>query len=104
MGDEAPKHEFVDKYRAIGAQRFYNFVLTFGIEKLIRLKEEEQKGKSPEVEFLEYYERFLSFYRRGAGKEYLEIAKLFRKAAHKIYRVALKQKIAEKNIKFLNIV
>ena len=35
---------------------------------------------------------------------YLDIAKVFRKVAHKIYRVMLKKSLTPKNSKFLNLV
>jgi len=98
------KKEFIDKYKAVGDQKFYNFILAFGVDKLSKLSNGDYKGTSPEVEFLEYYEKFLALYRRGAGDECLTLAKLFRRAAHKIYRVGLKKNLIERNNKFLNIV
>lgn len=97
------KHEFVDRFRAVGRDRFYNFILTFGVDKLVRIRD-GQKMLSPEVEFLDYYDKFLMLYRRGLDEDYLELAKLFRKAAHKIYRVGIKQKLIDRSTRFLNLV
>jgi hypothetical protein len=105
MGEnDTIRKEFVDKYKNVGEQKFYDFILTFGIDKLFKLHTGDFKGTSPELELLEYYNKFLSFYRSGKGDECLELAKIFRKAAHKIYRVGLKKGMVEKNSKFLSLV
>lgn len=98
------KKEFIDKYKVVGEQKFYNFILTFGIDKLSKLSNGDIKGISPEIEFIDYYDKFLMLYRRNNDKDCLLLAKIFRKAAHKIYRVGLKKKLIDKNTKFLNVV
>lgn len=101
------KKEFVEKYKAVGEQKFYDFILTFGIDKLFKIQSGQLKGTSPEIELMEYYNKFLSFYRVGKGKECnecLELAKIFRRAAHKIYRVGLKKGMLEQNNTFLSLV
>lgn len=98
------RKEFVEKYKSVGEQKFYDFILTFGIDKLFKLHSGQLKGTSPEVELLDYYNKFLSFYRGGQGDECLELAKIFRKVAHKIYRVGLKKGMVEKNNNFLSTV
>lgn len=103
MDVEAIKHEFIDRYKSVGKERFYSFILTFGVDKLVKIKD-GQNIVSPEVEFLDYSDKFLMLYRRGLDIDYLELSNLFRKAAHKIYRVGLKQKLLEHNARFLNLV
>ena len=93
--------DYMGKYRILGRERFFNFIVVFGIDKLAKLKNKEYDGVLPHIEFMDHYENILTAYRRGAGEEYLELAKTFRKAAHKIYRVGLQQKIIRKSNKFL---
>ena len=70
------KKEFVPKYLAVGEDRFYLFLLEYAVQKMEEM--ERPKGKSkkkekekevevipPNLEFLDYYERFLVLYRRG---------------------------------------
>ena len=56
------------------------------------------------MELMEYYDMFLKLYRREGEAIYLELAKQFRRAGHKIYRIILKKGLTERNNKFLNIV
>lgn len=104
MGNSAVKHDFLNKYRLVGNERFYKFLLAFGIDRLIKLRDGVSKGTNPEIEFLEYYDHFLVLYRRSGEGDYLDLAKIFRRAAHKIYRAALKSNMTEKNPRFLNVV
>jgi hypothetical protein len=62
------------------------------------------KGQSPDLEFLEYYDKFMILYRREGDPNYLEVARIFRRAAHKIYRLMLKKQMTSHNAKFLNLV
>jgi hypothetical protein len=68
------------------------------------LERPEKVDKMPDIELLELYDKFLLFYRRENEEVYFEIAKLCRRAAHKVYRALLRQKLVEKNLKFLNLV
>ncbi len=104
MSVEALKNNFVPKYLATGEQKFYRFLLLYALNKLIYIEKDAFKGKSPELEFLEYYDQFIILYRREGEEVYLELARCFRKAAHKVYRVMLKKNMTEKNAKFLNLV
>lgn len=100
------KRDLVVKYTSVGKDRFYRFLLSSAIFKTVSFLEKTDKNniiKTPDIELIELYEKFLLFYRRENDEVYLDIAKLCRKAAHKIYRVLYKQKIVEKNIKFLNL-
>ena len=104
MSVEALKKEFVPKYLAAGEPKFYRFLLVYALDKLVLLEKEDYKGVSPELEFIGYYDQFIILYRREGEDIYLNLARVFRKAAHKIYRTMLKQSLTEKNIKFLNLV
>jgi hypothetical protein len=104
MSVEAIKKEFVPKYLAVGEPKFYRFLLLYALNKLIYIEKGSFKGKSPEMEFLDYHEQFMVLYRREGEDVYLDLARVLRKAAHKVYRVMLKKKMTEKNDLFLNLV
>ena len=74
------------------------------LEKLSKINDTEYDGVSPEIELLEYHDQVMALYRKGASKDHLELAKIFRRAAHKIYRMGLKQNLLSRNNKFLNVV
>jgi len=104
MSVEALKQNFVPKYLATGERKFYRFLLLYALNKLIYIEKGSFKGTSPELEFLDYHEQFIILYRREGEDVYLELARCFRRAAHKVYRVMLKKKMTERNAKFLNLV
>ena len=56
------------------------------------------------VEYIKKHDEFITLFRREGNSEYLNIARIFRKAGHKIYRLMLKRGITQKNNKFLNVV
>jgi len=113
MIPEESKKLFVDKYSSIGTEKFYKFLLNYAVNRIITsredspsqgVKKQEIKGASPELELMDYHDKFMILYRREGEGVYLEMAKLFRKAAHKIYRIMLKKELIEKNVRFLNTV
>lgn len=113
MIPEEAKKLFVDKYSSIGTEKFYKFLLNYAVNRIITgqsepspqgVKKQEMKGASPELELMDYHDKFLMLYRREGEEVYLEMAKLFRKAAHKIYRIMLKKELVDKNARFLNTV
>ena len=94
----------IDKYNSVGEQKFYRYLLCQAINKLIKIRDGEYKGISPEIEYLNYSERFLFLYRHEDDEAYLKLSSIFRKAAHKIYRFMLKRNMVARNSKFLNVV
>lgn len=104
MTAEAFNNNFVDQYVENGEKKFYRFLLTYALNKLILIQKGNYRGISPDLEFLEYYDRLMILYRRQGDDKYLITAKLLRKAAHKIYRIMLKKKMTSRNPKFLNLV
>jgi hypothetical protein len=104
MNIEVIKQEYVPKYLANGDQRFYRFLLLWALNKLILIDKGIYKGTPPNLEYLDYYDRFIILYRREGDEVYLRIAKMLRKAAHKIYRIMLKKNMTAPNAKFLNLV
>ncbi len=104
MSAEALKKEFVPKYLAAGESKFYRLLTVYGVKKMMEIEKGTYKGISPELHFLESYNQFIILYRREGEEVYLALARVFRRAAHKIYRLMLKKNMTEKNTKFLNLV
>jgi len=98
------KNPLIAKYLKIGPNKFYNFILVQSLNKLIQLEKGTYSGVSPDLENLEYHDKLIVLYRREGNDYYIEIAKLFRKVAHKIYRIMLKKNLTPYNGKFLNLV
>jgi hypothetical protein len=99
----APKINYVAQYNAFGAERFYNFLLSEAKAEIFKIKNGEYKGTSPELRLIETSERFLQFFRREGNDVHLELARIFRRAGHRIYRIMLKSKMIGKSPKFLNL-
>ncbi len=104
MSVEGLKQQFVPKYLTDGKEKFYRFLLLCQINKLVLISKGDYRGISPEIEYLEYYDRFIILYRREGEEGYLDMARLFRRAAHRIYRIMLKKNMTTRNPKFLNSV
>jgi hypothetical protein len=104
MNADVLKQEFVPKYLDLGERKFYRFLLIYALNKLILIHKGTYRGTNPAIEFLNYYERFIILYRREGDAVYLEIGSIFRKIAHKIYRVMLKKQMTTHNTRFLNLV
>jgi hypothetical protein len=96
---EETKTLFITKYTSVGVERFYAFILEYAQNRII--SDGGKKNTSPEIELMQYYEKFLSLYRHDNKEVYLDIAKLFRKAAHCVYREMLAKNMIKKNSKFL---
>jgi hypothetical protein len=94
------KKIFIDKYSSLGEEKFYKFLLKYAMDKITT----NNNGISPELELIDYYEKFVDVYRQENLDIYLCIAKLFRRAAHRIYYVLLDINPSVKNDKFLNLV
>lgn len=98
------KKDFIAKYKSGGNEKFYRFLLVYAVQKLILLEKQEFPVTPPNLEFLDYHDQFIILYRREGEEVYLEVAKVFRKVAHKIYRVMLKKNLTPRNDKFLNLI
>lgn len=104
MSADGLKQKYVPMYLDGGEQKFYRFLLVYAINKLILIEKGLYKSIDPNLEFLDYHDRFMILYRREGDDVYLRIAKMLRKAAHKIYRIMLKKNMTAPNAKFLNLV
>jgi hypothetical protein len=101
---EKLKSEFIPKYMMVGATNFYRFLIVYAMNKLVEIENKSYKGTSPEIDFLNYHDQFLAMYRREGENILLELAKVFRKAGHKVYRTLLKKGLTNRNTRFLNLV
>ncbi len=98
------KKQLLSKYLSTdGNKKLYKFLLTYALEKILD-KNISVNSLSPELELLDLYDKCLILYRRGDDDNFLDIARICRKAAHKIYRLLIKKSLVEKNAKFLNLV
>lgn len=104
MGVDDLKQKIMETYRAYGKDKFYRSILFCQLNKLVLISNGTYKGISPDLECLENYDQFLILFRREGDQNYLDIAKLFRKVAHKVHRIMLKQKMTIYNNKFLKLV
>jgi hypothetical protein len=99
MSAEALKKEFVPKFLSAGEPKFYRFLLLYSLNKLIYIEKGTYKGTSPELEFLDYHDQFIILYRREGEEIYLDLARVFRKAAHKTYRIIISCTNSSRNSK-----
>lgn len=105
MNIESLKQEFVPKYKAAGeSDKFYRSLLFLALNKMVIIEQGFLKGVSPDVAFLDCYDQFIILYRREGEEHYLDMARAFRRAAHKMYRVLRKKNLIPYNPRFLNLV
>jgi hypothetical protein len=104
MNGDVLKKELVPKYLAMGEPKFSRILLTQALYKLVEIEKGTYKGLSPDLEYLECYEQLIFLYRREGEENFLHISRVFRRLAHRIYRIMLKKKMTTKSPKFLNLV
>jgi hypothetical protein len=104
MSSDFAKTPYVERYHSVGEYRFYRFLLHYAVSKLIKISNDEYRGTSPEIELLDHSDRFLQLYRRENQEVFIELSRVFRKAAHKIYRLMLHRQLITTNVRFLNVV
>lgn len=103
MSADGLKQEYISKYLN-SKDKFYRDLLVSAFTKLVLISQNNYRGITPELEYLEDYNQFIILYRREGDEGYLEMAKIFRKVAHRVYRVMLKKGMTVRNLKFLNSV
>ena len=104
MSVEALKSKFVPSFKAVGERKFYRNLLVYATSQLMNVEKGLYKGASPETVFLGCCDQFIILYRREGEEIYLDLARAFRRAAHKIYRVMLKKSMTQRSSRFLNLV
>lgn len=102
--DDNFKNTLVKIYIEKGEKAFYNKLLSDSVKKITFLLKDGTPNNFPDAELLSISEVFLYYYRMEGEEVYLEISKVCRKAAHKLYRVLLKRHLVKKNSNFLNLV
>lgn len=95
------KSLFINKYNIIGDKAFYNYLLSYCSKKIVLIEKDEYKGILPHLEMLECYEKSLILFRRDGDQSLFNLAKIFRKVAHKIYRIMMVRSIVSYNNNFL---
>jgi hypothetical protein len=100
--NEETKKLFITKYSSFGDDKFYKFLLNYAVNKIV--SNTDASSLSPEIELMDYHDKFLTLYRRENDDAYLNIARLFRRAAHRIYRILIKKNPSLRNGRFLNAV
>src|SRR4051812_44745629 len=98
------KKLFINKYTTVGEEKFYKFLITYALNRIVEPTEKDKGNFNPALELMDYYDMFLKLYRREGDEIYLELSKQFRRAGHKIYRIILKKGLTERNNKFLHLV
>lgn len=91
---------FVKKLHELGEDKFYQFLCSYASNS----SPDDRKKQSPEIELMNYADRFLHLYRKENVDIYSTISFIFKRAAHKIYHILLKQSKTKKSRRFLNII
>jgi hypothetical protein len=102
--DDNFKNALIKEYLENGERAFYKKLLSNSVKKIALLIKDKSGNSFPDMELLAISEMFLNYYRMEGEEVYLNISKVCRKAAHKLYRVLLKQHLVKKNKIFLNLV
>ena len=92
------KQSIISEFNRLKEDKFYRQLLLNSQLELFNGEE------NIDIKLLELYNTFLIYYRREGLEDYLIIAKIFRRVAHKIYRSMLNKGLTPKNGKFLNII
>jgi hypothetical protein len=105
MSMELLKEKFVPKYKAVGEpNKFYRFLLFYALNKMVLMEQGFLKEISPDVAFLDCHDQFIILYRKEGEQYYLDMARAFRRAGHKIYRAMRRKNMIPYNPRFLNLV
>lgn len=103
MNIDILKKELIPKFLQDGNDKFYRSLLMLALNKLILLSQGNYRGGLPNLELLDHHDQFIILYRREGEEVCLNIARVFRRAAHKIYRIMLKKQMCETDKRFLNL-
>ena len=103
--DDSVKNLLFQEYLKGGEKHLFKKLLVSAIKKIPLLVAQGSSSKNfPDIELLNMSQNFLQLYREEGDERYLEISKICRKVAHRVYRVLLKQHLVKQNNKFLNLV
>lgn len=96
--------DFINKYNTLGADNFYQLLMTYGIEKINTIKSGKKIKNTPDLEFIDYYDKYLALYRKENNEVYLSLSIVFRRAAHQLHWHMIKSKLTSGNNRFLKLV
>lgn len=96
--------KFLDHFEQCGEIKFYKTILFEAVKQVIVLKTDKECIATPHLDLINLYDAFLSKYRSDGKEQYLIVARIFRKVAHKIYRIMIKDNLINNHPKFLNVV
>lgn len=88
--------KFLHKYSMVGDEKFYIFLVKFSLEQPFVRGE-----RSSALKLMDYHTIFLKLYRKEGDEIYSDIARVFRKAAHKVFRVLCRRGLESRNNVFL---
>lgn len=97
ISDESVKNNIAQLNKR-GSDGFYRHLIAVGIKKSVNIE-------NPQDEMIEMSDSFLQLNRRTGEEIYAELYRLFRRAAHSLYRQFNKQNKKSKiNNRFLHVV
>jgi hypothetical protein len=101
MLNAAQQIDILEAYSSIGEQRFYRLLLSNGIKQLASMPSELPH---PELQYLDMSDKLLILFRREKQPIYLDLSRIFRRAAHKLYKVSKQIGLSATNKRFLQLV
>lgn len=98
MLPEHLKKQIISKYND-GDDKLHKFLLSYALKTIIDLD-----TNRPDLELLDLHDKFLIMFRREDEPQFLNVARICRKSAHKVYRILFKKNLVNKDTRFLNVV
>lgn len=104
MNDDM-RNEIVKIFLEQGEDKLYKNLLVQSVKRIIVFMENTDTNRvTPDKELIHLADKFVILYRTEGEEVYLQVSKVIRRAAHKIYRLLLKKHLIKKDEKFLNLV
>ncbi len=91
------QEEYEDRLAEKGSTDFYRHIIGSAIINIGQFD-------TPEEYYLNQSEAFVILYRQTGNGNYLDISRILRRAAHRLYRQYMRMHMREKNDRFLNLV
>jgi hypothetical protein len=96
--DQEVVDNYVEYFHKKGEDALCKYIVGLGLRRGLKVP-------NPDLEILYIADSFFALYRSTGKEVYFDMGRVFRRAAHKIYRIFLKtDKDKEVNAKFLNMV
>jgi hypothetical protein len=94
--------KILEEFNTLGELSFYKKVLFASLKEVVLLKSDKEYTSTPHLSLLALHDTLISKYRADDKEQYLIMARIYRKVAHKIYWIMLKERLSNINYKFLN--